>query len=341
MSAVRKAPPRQLRPGAGAAAAAAQSSTGATKALGGRVISNKAAQQVVQDERRESAEQQARRSQPLPLAESHGPARPQRPPRPLQTGAAGRKIVVILAKAGLKVGYDGLIDAYDRQSTTIAPQEPHLAPYRPDIVHQCLLALFDSDMAAAGRLQVIISTERGKTIEVSPTLRPPRTYGRFKGLMTKLLTDGVVTNNQDGQWLLRTTRWSVAPQIPHGAEVYGIHNSPSSPVVSALELARGAVAEPVPDVLQGGIKNAYGFYVISCTDDSNLDGIDYVTKPICISAFPTTPHVACLRIAEGFRYATSAQTNAATTAAAAEAGKALEVALQAPALGQKKRVRDF
>jgi rRNA small subunit pseudouridine methyltransferase Nep1 len=300
-----------------------------TKALGGAVRTNIAAPQAVVDGDRQRKPPQPRReigSSPAPTTTRPAFDRS----RPM---AGGKKIVVILAKAGLRVGHDGLVDAYGRGGTTRIAAE-HLAPYRPDIVHQCLLALFDSDMAAAGRLQVIIVTERGKTIEVNPTLRPPRTYGRFKGLMEKLLQEGVV-KSADGQWLLRTTRWSVAPQIPHGAEVYGIHNAESSSVVSAVELARGAVAEPVPTILQGGIKDAYGFYCVSCTDDSNLDGLDFVTQSICLSKYPTAPHVACLRLAEGFRFATSAVTT--DIGSAKEAAGNLTAALQPAELGKKRQ----
>jgi rRNA small subunit pseudouridine methyltransferase Nep1 len=305
-----------------------------TRALGGKDISNRPASQVVVDKDLE----QRRRPQPSAELGHHHPGasappmavRPTRAPRGVASPNA-KKVVVILAKAGLKVGYDGLIDAYDRGNTTKIALE-HLTAFRPDIVHQCMLALFDSDMAAAGRLQVFILTHQDRTIEVSPALRPPRTYGRFKGLMEKLLNDGIV-KAADGQWLLRTSRWSIAPQIPHGAEVYGIHNADSSVVVGPAELARGAVAEPVSDALQGGIKNAYGFYCISCTDDSNLDGLDFVTQTLCLSKYPTTPHVACMRIAEGFRLATSAVTN---TGAPSDAAGTLTSALQTPALGVKR-----
>jgi rRNA small subunit pseudouridine methyltransferase Nep1 len=248
--------------------------------------------------------------------------------------------VVILAKAGLKLGRDGLIDAYDRTiNPATVPADDFLQPYRPDIVHQCLLALYDSELAASGRLQVWIQTERGKTIEVAPNLRPPRTYGRFKGIMERVLQEGSVINREDGKWLLRSTRWSIAPQIPHGAEVFGIHNLESSPVATAVELAKGAVAEPVPNTLQGGLKDVFGFYCISCSDDQNLDGLDFVTKTVCLSKFPTSPHVACIRLCEGFRVATSRATNeglAAGGGAADKAGSELIKALTTPSLGQKK-----
>lgn len=207
-------------------------------------------------------------------------------------------IVVILEKAGLFLGRDGLVDAYDRAaSTEIANQS--LQDVRPDIVHQCLLALFDTDLAFRRRLRVYISTIKGKTIEVSPILRPPRTYGRFKGLMSALLTDGHISS-VEGHTLMKVLPGTVAPIIPHGAPVYGLCNSTNAPVTTASELAKAALASPVSDDLQGGQKNVAAFYTISCTDDQNMDGIDYITNPVCVSVFPASSHVLCARICEGY-----------------------------------------
>lgn len=220
-----------------------------------------------------------------------------RVPRP-KTKAV-RNVVVILEKAGLLLGHMGLVDAYDRAATTELTNES-LMDVRPDIVHQCLLALFDSDLAYQRRLRVYISlfTRSGKVVEVSPALRPPRTYNRFRGLISVLLRDGRVCST-DGQVLMRLMPGSVAPVIPHGAEVVGLTNSVSAPITTATQLAQDAVANPVDDALQGGIKNITAFYCISCTDDCNMDGIDYVTRSVCLSAYPMSSHVQCARICEG------------------------------------------
>ncbi|KEG10131.1 hypothetical protein DQ04_04141080, partial [Trypanosoma grayi] len=74
----------------------------------------------------------------------------------------------------------------------------------------------------------------------------------------------------------------------------------TAPVRTATQLAQQAAAQPVDDSLQGGVKNVAAFFCISCTDDANLDGVDYVTQPVCLSAYPTTAHVMCSRICEGF-----------------------------------------
>ena len=48
---------------------------------------------------------------------------------------------------------------------------------------QCLLTLLDSPLNKAGKLQVYIHTAKGVLIEVNPSVRIPRTFKRFGGLM--------------------------------------------------------------------------------------------------------------------------------------------------------------
>ena len=60
------------------------------------------------------------------------------------------------------------------------------ASYRPDIVHQVLLALLDSPLNKAGHLRVLMLTNKNVLIEVMPHTRIPRTFPRFAGLMGAL-----------------------------------------------------------------------------------------------------------------------------------------------------------
>lgn len=48
---------------------------------------------------------------------------------------------------------------------------------------KCLLTLLDSPLNKAGLLQVYIHTAKGTLIEVNPSVRIPRTFKRFSGLM--------------------------------------------------------------------------------------------------------------------------------------------------------------
>lgn len=53
---------------------------------------------------------------------------------------------------------------------------------------QCLLTLLDSPLNKAGLLQVYIQTAKGVLIEVNPSVRIPRTFKRFAGLMGASMT---------------------------------------------------------------------------------------------------------------------------------------------------------
>ena len=62
------------------------------------------------------------------------------------------------------------------------------AIYRPDIVHQALMALLDSVLGKKKMLQIFLRTHKGHMIEISPELRLPRTFKRFSGLFAQLMT---------------------------------------------------------------------------------------------------------------------------------------------------------
>lgn len=94
-----------------------------------------------------------------------------------------------------------LLNCDDHQGI-LAKMGRAIADARPDITHQvgrslsmipsssrrvvpqCLLTLLDSPVNKAGRLQVYIHTARGVLIEVNPSVRIPRTFKRFSGLMS-------------------------------------------------------------------------------------------------------------------------------------------------------------
>lgn len=187
--------------------------------------------------------------------------------------------MVVLEHCGLQLDRSGrLVDAYERCTST-ALHHPGMIPFRPDIVHQALLALFDSDLAYHRRLRVYLHLAQpsGKVVEVSPMLRPPRTYARFKGLMMALLRDGQVVARPNpnagptaggGGYLMRMLSGSIAPVIPYGAPCIGICNDPTKPIVTPARVAAEAIAHPVDDnAYQGGLKQVLGFYSISCTEE--------------------------------------------------------------------------
>jgi len=96
-------------------------------------------------------------------------------------------ITVVLDKASLetvkmKSGQYCLLSCDDHQAM-MKKGGKNPADYRPDILHQELLALLDSPLNKVGKLKVYIHSASNVLIEVNPKCRIPRTYKRFAGLM--------------------------------------------------------------------------------------------------------------------------------------------------------------
>ncbi|MCJ1471374.1 18S rRNA pseudouridine methyltransferase [Lambiella insularis] len=85
---------------------------------------------------------------------------------------------------------------------------------RPDITHQCLLTLLDSPVNKAGKLQIYISTAKGMLIEVSPTVRIPRTFKRFAGLMVQLLHRLSIRSTNSQEKLLKVIKNPITDHLP-------------------------------------------------------------------------------------------------------------------------------
>ncbi|KAH9822447.1 nucleolar essential protein 1 [Melampsora americana] len=85
---------------------------------------------------------------------------------------------------------------------------------RPDITHQCLLTLLDSPVNRAGRLQVYIQTARGVLIEIHPSVRIPRTFKRFSGLMVQLLHQLSIRSTTGKEKLLKVIKNPITDHLP-------------------------------------------------------------------------------------------------------------------------------
>lgn len=63
---------------------------------------------------------------------------------------------------------------------------------RPDILYFCLQSLLETPLCKSGLLTIHVHLYDGRMIKVNPTVRIPRNYERFVGLMEQLLTIGRV-----------------------------------------------------------------------------------------------------------------------------------------------------
>ncbi|KAI7965572.1 hypothetical protein MJO29_001320 [Puccinia striiformis f. sp. tritici] len=98
-----------------------------------------------------------------------------------------------------------LLNCDDHQSI-LARMGKDIAATRPDITHQCLLTLLDSPVNRAGRLQVFIHTSAGVLIEIHPSVRIPRTFKRFSGLMVQLLHQLSIRSTTGKEKLLKVIK---------------------------------------------------------------------------------------------------------------------------------------
>ncbi|CAA6661300.1 unnamed protein product [Spirodela intermedia] len=99
-------------------------------------------------------------------------------------------VIFILEKASLNVGKVGkkenILNA-DDHANYLRKQGRDPAEFRPDILHQAMLAILDSPLNKAGRLQALyVKSDDGELIDVKPHVRLPRTFKRFCGLMYQL-----------------------------------------------------------------------------------------------------------------------------------------------------------
>eukprot|EP00485_Elphidium_margaritaceum_P024333 CAMPEP_0202713680 /NCGR_PEP_ID=MMETSP1385-20130828/57778_1 /ASSEMBLY_ACC=CAM_ASM_000861 /TAXON_ID=933848 /ORGANISM="Elphidium margaritaceum" /LENGTH=254 /DNA_ID=CAMNT_0049374107 /DNA_START=26 /DNA_END=790 /DNA_ORIENTATION=- len=94
--------------------------------------------------------------------------------------------------------------------------------YRPDIVHQALLALLDSPLNKAGKLKIFIRTQKNVIIDVNPKLRIPRTYNRFAGLMVQLLYQFRIKAKTSNEKLLKVIKNPITNHLPPNVAMFGM-----------------------------------------------------------------------------------------------------------------------
>jgi rRNA small subunit pseudouridine methyltransferase Nep1 len=64
---------------------------------------------------------------------------------------------------------------------------------RPDIIHNCLLHALGSPCNKNGLLSFYIHTIHDRIFQFNPEIKITKNYNRFKGVMAKLLIDGLIS----------------------------------------------------------------------------------------------------------------------------------------------------
>jgi rRNA small subunit pseudouridine methyltransferase Nep1 len=104
-------------------------------------------------------------------------------------------------------------------------------------LQQCLLTLLDSPINKAGKLQVYIQSAKGVLIEVNPTVRIPRTFKRFAGLMVQLLHKLSIRSTSSSEKLLKVVKNPVTQYLPPNCRKVTL--SWESPAVNVREYIGG------------------------------------------------------------------------------------------------------
>merc|ERR1719336_40785 len=97
-----------------------------------------------------------------------------------------------------------------------------IADVRPDITHQCLMALLDSPLNKAGKLLIYLHTSQNVLIEVHPSLRVPRTFKRFAGLAVELLQRHRIRAAQSQDTLMKVIANPIDKYLPPGSRRFGL-----------------------------------------------------------------------------------------------------------------------
>jgi rRNA small subunit pseudouridine methyltransferase Nep1 len=127
-----------------------------------------------------------------------------------------KKVIIILEGATLELGSlrknPKLLNC-DEHYKIIKSMKKKLDEFRPDIIHQCLLNLFDSPLNKVGLLQVYLHTNKNILIEINPKTRMPRTFKRFSGLFTQLLLKNEIKASDTNETLMKVINTKIKDLI--------------------------------------------------------------------------------------------------------------------------------
>ena len=145
---------------------------------------------------------------------------------------------------------------------------------------QCLLTLLDSPINKAGKLQIYIHTAKGVLISVSPTVRIPRTFKRFAGLMVQLLHRMSIRSVNSNEKLLQVIKNPISDHLPPNCQKITL--SFDAPLVRVREYVEALDPDKSICVFVGAMAKG---------EDTFAD--QYVDEKIAISNYSLSASVAC------------------------------------------------
>jgi len=147
-------------------------------------------------------------------------------------------------------------------------------------VLQCLLTLLDSPINKSGKLQIYIQTSKNVLIRVSPTVRIPRTFKRFAGLMVQLLHKHQIRSTASQEKLIEVIKNPITDHLP--------------PNCRKITLSFDAEVVRVSDYISGLGQNESIAVFVGAMAKGNDDFADHIKDDsIAISKFNLSASVAC------------------------------------------------
>lgn len=208
-----------------------------------------------------------------------------------ETSKTDKKIIILLDLACLETtktrrGDFELLNCDDHQR--IAKKHgKNPSDYRPDILHQELLAILDSPLNKAGHIQVFVHSREDVLIEINPKTRIPRTFKRFSGLMVQLLHKFKIRASNNSEILLKVVKNPVTRHLPPGFRAFGF--SQAGKLYSPDCFAR-KLPDDVPVVLVVGAM---------ASGSIKIEDHPYCEEMISISEYPLSGACAIARILGG------------------------------------------
>jgi rRNA small subunit pseudouridine methyltransferase Nep1 len=209
-----------------------------------------------------------------------------------------QKIIVLLDQARLetvknKRGIFELLNCDDHRDLCKKKLKRDPKDFRPDIAHQELLALIDSPLNKAGCLQVYIRTINNVLIEVNPSIRIPRTYKRFSGLIVQLLHKMKIKAGTSSTTLMKVIKNPFSQHLPPGSRVYGMSCQ------GMLYSPNGLASALVPPDPMSDLPPVCFVIGAMATGHVSMEDHPYIEKMISVSEYPLSGAAAISRILSG------------------------------------------
>jgi len=217
------------------------------------------------------------------------------------THASNQKIIVLLDQARLETVKNRrnifeLLNCDDHRELCKKKLKRDPKEFRPDICHQELLALIDSPLNKSGHLQVYIRTSKKVLIEVHPSIRIPRTYKRFSGLIVQLLHKMKIKAGTSSTTLMKVIKNPFSQHLPPGTRVYGMscEGQMYSPFGLANSLIPSDPSTQLPPVC----------FIIGAMASGHVTVEDhpYIEEMIGVSEYPLSGAAAISRILGGIEH---------------------------------------